>query len=232
MTRWGRPIAVGLTVLFLGFAVLRLWATSTSTFAGLAGLDLGHYLDATRRWIDVGTPYLASEVAAPFDYAPLTFLHPPTSLPLFAAFLVLPSFLWWAIPLATVGAVVASFRPAVWTWPLMAACLTAPGLAGVIVVGNSDMWTWAWFALALRYGWPAVMLVALKPSLALLAIVGIRRPSMYVVGSVVAFLSIAFGDLWWQWIAVVLNSPGNLAYSIGNLPWLVLPAVAWAGRSR
>ena len=229
--RWGRPVAIGLSILFVAFAALRLYATATLTYEGLLGYDYGHYLDATRRWIDIGTPYLPSEVAAPFDYAPLTFLHPPTSLPFFAIFLPLPAILWWAIPLAIVAISVAAYRPAAWTWPVMAASLAFPGFAAVMVVGNTDMWAWAAFALAIRWGWPAALLVAVKPSLAVLGLVGITRRSTWIVGLLVVVVAMFFGDLWWQWGMVVINSPGNLDYSRQNLPWLIMPAIAWAGRA-
>jgi hypothetical protein len=232
VARWGHPLAVGLSLLFLAFAGLRLYATATVTFAGLLAYDYGHYLDATRRWLETGTPYLHSEVAAPFDYAPLTFLHPPTSLPFFALFLFLPAILWWAIPLGIVAASVAAYRPAAWTWPIMAASLAIPGLSGVLVVGNTDMWAWAAFALALRFGWPAALLAAIKPSLAVLALVGIRHRSTWIVGAVVVVAALLFGDLWRQWVMVVINSPGNLDYSRQNVPWLLMPAIAWLGRSR
>ncbi len=231
VARWGRPLAVGLSLLFIAFAALRLYATATVTYEGLIAYDYGHYLDATRRWIDIGTPYLASEVAGPFDYAPLTFLHPPTSLPFFALFLPLPAILWWAIPLGIVAASVAAYRPAAWTWPVMAASLAFPGFAAVMVVGNTDMWAWAAFALALRFGWPAALLAAIKPSLAVLALVGIRRRSTWIAGVLVVAVALLFGDLWWQWAMVVINSPGNLDYSRQNLPWLLMPAIAWLGRT-
>jgi len=229
--RWGGPLAFGLTLLLLGFAGLRLYATATLTFAGLAGYDLGHYLDGTRRWIETGTPYLASEVAAPFDYAPLTFLHPPTSLPFFAAFLVLPPILWWALPIGIVAAVVAAYRPAAWTWPLMAAGLITPGFATALVVGNSNIWVWAFFALAVRFKWPAAVLAAFKPSLMVLGLAGMGRSSTWMVASLIGFSSLVFGSLWWQWVMVVINSPAGWNYSLGNLPWLVLPAFAFLGRT-
>src|SRR5215510_5930822 len=65
-------------------------------------VDITQYLNATRRWLDTGTPYLPQEVAAPFQFGTETFLHPPISLLLFAPFLVLPIALWWAIPIGVV----------------------------------------------------------------------------------------------------------------------------------
>lgn len=39
-------------------------------------------------------------------------------------------------------------------------------------------------------------------------------------------------DLWLDWIRVVLNSPGDLTYSLANVPYLLAPVVAWTGRVR
>jgi hypothetical protein len=56
----GRLVAFALTVVLLGFAAVRLWATIHGAFAGLEGVDLRHYLDGTRRWLDTGSPYPGS----------------------------------------------------------------------------------------------------------------------------------------------------------------------------
>jgi hypothetical protein len=225
----GGTVAVGLTILF-GIVALVLFSAAAFGDVGIRiwGLDIGHYLDATRRWVDTGSPYLPSEVAAPFNYQPLTFLHPPIALLLFAPFLVLPAPLWW-LPLAVVAWCVASWRPERWTWPIIAAVLAFPRVHVAIIVGNTDLWIWAAIALGLRYGWPAV-LVVIKPTLIPLIVVGARRRSLFIALPVVALLCLPFGSLWMEWIHVAVNAPGGVLYSIQSLPWLLIPVLAYATR--
>jgi hypothetical protein len=230
-SRWVAPIAVGLTVALLVIGAVVFWAAWTGAFGRIAGLDVEHYLDATRRWLETGSPYLPSEVAAPFEYQPLSFLHPPISLYLFTPFLWVPLALWWLIPLGVVVLSVASWRPHVTVWPVLALMLAAPRLHGVLIVGNTDIWVWAFVALGLRVA-PLAWLVAIKPSLAVLVLVGAwdRRWWLGLLGLVIA--AIPFGTLWLDWVRVVANSPGEVSYSLANLPWLALPIVAWLAATR
>jgi hypothetical protein len=229
---WGRPLALVLTLVILAVGAVTLWFEVTAApFAATFAIDYGHYLDATRRWLDTGTPYLPQDVAAPFTPGPLTFLHPPIALLLFLPFLVLPAILWWAIPLGAVAWSVSRWRPAVWTWPLMALMLAYPRTHVSILVGNTDMWVWGATALGLRYGWPA-LLVVIKPSLFPFLAAGVRHRSWWLGWIVVALLCLPFGALWLDWISVVRNMPSDLTYSFRNLPWLILPVLAWWARDR
>lgn len=231
MARWYRPAMVGLSVVILAGGAWWFVGQAFGTFAPYWGVDLTKYLAATQRWLDSGSPYLPSEVAAPFDHFGVwTFLHPPIALLLFAPFLVLPAVLWWAIPLGLTAWAVGSMRPAPWTWPIIAAGLGWPRFQGALIVGNTDLWVLASVALGLCYGWPA-LLVAAKPSLAFFALAGIRRRSWWVGALVVAAACVPFGWLWPEWARVVMNSPGDLGYSLGSVPALLVPAVAWLGRS-
>ena len=72
--------------------------------------------------------------------------------------------LWWAIPLGIVAWSIVAWRPAVWTWPVIAALLSLSRFMIPLIVGNTDLWVWAAIALGLRWGWPS-LLVAVKPSL-------------------------------------------------------------------
>ena len=228
--RWYRPIMFGLTVAIGAVAVAFLWATSNGAM-GTSGarVDYTHYLDATRRWLDTGTPYLAAEAAGPFDYQPLTYLHPPIALLLFLPFLWLPAFLWWAIPLSIVGACVVSFRPAPWSWPILALLLCHPYLDYRIILGNSGLWIWAGIAAGLRFGWPALLVIA-KPSLAPFVLVGARHRSWWIGAIIVAIACLPFGALWLDWFRVVVNSPGDWTYNLVDIPWLMVPVVAWLVR--
>ncbi len=225
------PLLLGLTIL-IAIAGIALFVSAAFGDVGIHiwGLDVTHYLLGTQRWIDTGSPYWPAEVAAPFQYSLQTFLYPPIALLLFAPFLVLPLVLWWA-PLPLVAWCLVSWRPARWTWPVIAAALAYPRLHLVIIVGNSDLWIWAAVALGLRLGWPAV-LVVIKPTLLPLLAAGARHRSLYVALAVVALLCLPFGSLWIEWFHVAVNAPAGLFYSIGSLPFLLMPVLAFAARRR
>ena len=230
--RWYRPVAVGMTVAIGMVAVAMLWATVTGTMGTyFAQIDYGHYLGATRRWLDTGTPYLASEIAGRFEYEPLTFLHPPIALLLFLPFLWLPAFAWWAIPLTITTLCVLSFRPAPWSWPILALLLCHPNLDHGLVAGNSGMWMLAGIAAGLRLGWPALVVIA-KPSIAPFILVGARHRSWWIGAAILVAACIPFGALWIDWLRVIVNSPGDWTYGVRDIPWLMMPVVAWWSRGR
>jgi hypothetical protein len=229
---WLRALPVGLTIVMLVLAVLGL----VSTYNGELGqqyfaVDITHYLDATRRWLETGSPYLPSEVAAPFLFQPLTFLHPPLSLYLFVPFLVLPLALWWAIPIGIVCWALWSWRPDRWAGPLIAFCLIWPRTPGMLVVGNTDLWVTAFLALGLRFGWPA-LLIAIKPSFAPFMLAGSRARSWRLGLPILALAAVPFGTLWLEWFAVARNAPMGVTYSVLHVPMLLIPVIAWLRRTR
>lgn len=196
---------------------------------GYFGWDATHYFDAARRFVDTGTPYLPSEVAGPFEYQDLTFLHPPVSLYLFVPFAYLPRILWWAIPIAGTAALIVSMRPARWSWPLVIGLLVWWQAPLAVSFGNSDMWVLFFVAAGLRFGWPALAIVV-KPSLGLFALVGARRRSWWLGLPVVALACLPFGSLWLDWFHVIQNSPGSLWYSLPSMVSMLAPVVAWTAR--
>ncbi len=231
--RFGRPIALGLTLVIGAFAIVEFAVEWNGIWGSqFPGYDYGHYLDGVRRWLSTGSPYLPDEVAGPYAaYAPDAFLHPPTSLLLLAPFLVLPAILWWAIPIAILVGTIVAWRPASWTWPIMALCLAQPQGLAAIILGNTDIWVAALVATGLRYGWPGV-LVVIKPSWGPLLLVGAWRRSWWITAIGLAAVSIPFGSLWIDWFHVVQHGPGDLRYSLADLPLVVIGGVAWLGRSR
>jgi hypothetical protein len=226
-----RIAAIGATVVILGVGLALFQRSASGGLSAFVGTDINQYLRATQRWIETGTPYLASDVAGPVIHGSATFLHPPVSLYLFAPFLVLPLILWWAIPIGVVFWSVWSWRPAWWSWPFLALALAWPRFHGALLVGNTDLWVCAGVALGLRFGWPALV-VAVKPSLLPLMLAGVRHRSWWVGAAVVALACAPFALLWVDWFRVMLNGPGNLAYSLPNVVWVAMPAVAWLARTR
>ncbi len=79
----------------------------------------------------------------------------------------------------------------------------------------------------------AAPFVLLKPSLAPFALFGITCRSWWLGLAVFVAMSVPFGTLWRDWLVSVLNSRGGgLLYSVLEIPILLLPLVAWAGRTR
>lgn len=230
--RWSKPVASGLTVLLLVVAAWGVWRWWSYSLPDYPTLDIGHYLDATRRWLETGTPYLPHEVAGPYDhYSPLTFLHPPIALYLFLPFLVLPVALFWIIPLGITALLVVAWRPHHLVWPLLALALCTDGFRNAFVTGNTDMWMLMAVAAGLAWAWPAAVAL-IKPTFAPLALLALRRRSGQLALLVVLLLAIPLGELWIEWLHVIQNGPGGLAYSLPNYLWVAAPALAWAVRTR
>ena len=205
------------------------------------GVDFVLYRDVTARWLG-GGPYVEPyQVAGPYEIRAGDVLYPPVALWLFVPFAVLSSVSWivaaalfWVIPLAATAWVVRVLRPHPVVWPLLALCVANPTTLLKIWTGNPVMWSMAATALAVvgssRFAAPFVLL---KPSLAPFALFGIRRRSWWLGLAVLVALSLPFGALWGDWVASVLNSRGGgVLYSALEIPMLLLPLVAWVGRSR
>lgn len=234
---------IELAVVLSGLALWNLAAAARGGMSAFIGLDFDHYIAAARRWIEVGTPYLPHEVAGRFEFSDLTFLHPPIALALFTPFLVLPPILFWLLPVLGTTAIVATWQPARWTWPIMALQLNWPRLGGAVIVGNTDLWVAFFIAAGLRFGWPVLLLVV-KPSIAPFAIVDfvallradavpVRRwREIAAAAAILVLVAVPFGRLWLDWLAVVRHSPADPLYSIAAVPWLTIPVVAWMGRRR
>ncbi len=213
------------------FVVQLAWYASGAVPIIMLDWDRGHYVDAVGRFLETGTPYLASEVAAPFDYVPLTFLHPPLALWLMTPFAFLPPAAWYIVPILIVAWCVVAWRPSPMAWAVLSLFLLWPRGPAMVVTGNTDMWATAFIAGGVRLGWPAV-LVTIKPSLVFFAALGIRARSWWVAAVGLAVVSLPFLLLWLDYPRVMLNSSANAGYSFSNLPFFVLPIVAWMVSTR
>jgi hypothetical protein len=75
--------------------------------------------------------------------------------------------------------------------------------------------------------------VLLKPSLAPFALFGLRRRSWWVGAAALVLLGLPFAALWADWLRTVAGSRGGgVLYSSLEAPFLLLPLVAWLGRTR
>lgn len=227
---WRRDLPVLLTAVILLAAAWNV-VTLIPPLApgGFLGGDFHMYREAAARAIAGGGFYEPSQLAGPYAIVPGDVLYPPTLLYLLVPFLVLPEILWWIIPLGALAVIVARLRPARWTWPLIALALWWPRDIGLIALGNPGMWIAAAIGVGLLYGWPAV-LVLLKPSLGFFALIGIRTRAWWLVAGAMALLSLPLIGLWADYATILRNSNGSLLYSILEVPFMLIPVVAWIGR--
>jgi hypothetical protein len=206
------------------------------------GVDFDLYRDVTRRFLDGGPFFQARQLAGPYEITAGDVLYPPVAIWLFAPFSIprgveastAAAVAWWLIPLATTAWAVGVLRPRPWTWPLLALCATNPTVLLKIWTGNPVIWSMAALALAVALPWRSTApFVLLKPSLAPFALLGSRRRSWWIGAAVLVLLCLPFGSLWSDWLTTLLNSRGGgVLYSSLEAPFLLLPLVAWAGRTR
>lgn len=199
------------------------------------GVDYRLYHDVTTRWLGGGPFYEPYQLAGPYEISAGDVLYPPTALWLFVPFAVLPGFvaaiLWWGIPLVVTALAVVVLRPRPAVWPLIALCIAWPTTLLKTWTGNPVIWAMAAMALGALYAWPSVFAL-LKPSLAPFALFRANHRSWWIALVVVVAMSLPFGSMWGGWLASVVNSRGGgLLYSSLEAPMLLLPVIAWLGRT-
>jgi hypothetical protein len=206
-----------------------VWLMGWRIFNPDWGTDYRIHVAAAARWLETGSPFFPIQLNGPYELAlvhPDPILYPPTILPLFAAFTVLPALLWWAIPIAIVAGIVAYRRPS-WIQLVVIALLVAwPQSIVALGVGNPVMWIAA--ALALGTVVPGFSpLVFLKPSLAPLALWNVHRRGWWLGLAVLVLVSIPFGALWGEWLTALFNARQSqgLFYSAYQVPLLLIPLV-------
>jgi hypothetical protein len=185
-------------------------------------------------WLGGGPLYPSYELAGPYIIEPGAILYPPITVALFAPTLFLPLPLWWLIPAAVTGTVVYRLRPRPWAIVLMAFCLLFPTSYELVVAGNPDIWLVAALAAAL-YWRPAAAFVLLKPSVLPFALIGIRSRGWWLVAGLLALASLALLPQTLDWLRAITNGRGarsGLAYSLQDVPLLLVPFVAWFGSKR
>jgi hypothetical protein len=196
------------------------------------GVDFTLYRDVAARWLAGGPYFEPRQVAGPYTIEAGDILYPPVALLLFVPFVVLPAILWWAIPLGLTAWAVWRHQPRPEVWPLLSLCIAWPTTLLKAWTGNPVIWAVAALALAMLYRWPAVF-VLLKTSLFPFAFFGANRRSWWIALAVLVIMSVPFGSLWGDWVMSVVNSRGGgPLYSALEIPMLLLPLIAWAGRTR
>jgi len=178
------------------------------------GMDLATYTDAARSFLGGTGFYHAYQLAGPYAMDGQPILYPPSAIPLFAAFTVLPGFLWWAIPLGVLAWRLPRDRR---LWAVLA-LLAWPQTAALVWAGNPVMW----MAAALSLGFAP--LVLLKPTLAPFALIGFGSRRWWTGLAVLAVLSLAFVPLWADYVTVLPNARDEQGwlYVAGNVPLMVV----------
>ena len=200
------------------------------------GVDFVLYRDVAARWLAGGPYFEPYQLAGPYEIRAGDVLYPPVGLLLFVPFAVLPPALagplWWAIPLGATAWAIWTLQPRPIVWPLLALCIAWPTTLLKTWTGNPVIWCMAALALGTIWYWPSV-LVLLKPSLAPFALFGANRRSWWLALAALVLVSLPFWSLWADWVASVVNSRGGgVLYSTLEIPMLLLPLVAWLGRTR
>ncbi len=190
------------------------------------GLDYQWHVDAARRLLETGTPYWPWQLEGPYDIGNGAILYPPTAFALFIPFIWLPAVLWWAIPTGLLVYCAWRHHPPLWAWAMVGAILAYEKSLNVYVFGNPTMWLVAAVALATRWGWPSVLVLA-KPTFAPLALIGVGRRSWWTALAVFAAVSLLFGRLWLDWIRVASNSDVSLFYNLPTVPLMLAPLIPW-----
>lgn len=231
--RFKDPALVGLTIVLLGMAIYSAVDLSMSPWGrGLVGSDLVKgYLPGARRFLESGSPYEPFQLAGPYPLGYHTFIHPPAALALFVPFLAIPVPLWWLAPIIITALALWLMHPARWTWPLIALCLAWPRSIGSLFAGNTDMWMMAAVAARAVSGWPVVALLV-KPTFAPLALVGAGRRVTWVVVGVVVLALVPTISLWQAWLTVITSARLGPAYSVFNLPLVMIGVFAAVGAQR
>ena len=81
-------------------------------------------------------------------------------------------------------------------------------------------------ALGTLYRWPYVG-VLLKPSLFPFALLGIRSRRWWLALGAFVLVCVPCRALWTAWLSTILNAEGGgLAYSVQEIPMLLLPLIA------
>ena len=226
---------VGVALLGLFVVRLVLMTSQAATMEGAIGIDYRAVVDAAVRWLNGGSPYLERQLHGPYDHLGWNtadtgeFLYPPVSLPIFAAFSVLPPAAWWVgwATLLVVGIFI--LRPGRAWWPVLGLLAATTTFVPVIIAGNPVLWISLAALFGPILGWPGP-LVLMKPSLAPFALLGMASRSWWLSLAVIAVCCVPFGTLWVDWYHAVtdLRAEGIL-FSLGQVPIMLIPLVIIIG---
>jgi hypothetical protein len=198
-------------------------------------VDLNYFRFYAGLWIEGRGFYLPNQLAGPYQ-ADIGYgnYYPPFALFLFVPFVdVVLAPLWWVVPLGITIWSIGTWRPAWWTWAIMALIVWLPRDGQILIWENTALWIQAFVALGLRFGWPAVLCVLVKPSLLPFALIGIHRRSWWMALIACLVLTLPLIPLWVEYVTAMRNNIGpwpTPMYLVQDYAWVSLPIVAWLGR--
>lgn len=202
-------------------------------YGWFAGSDYRLYMETTRNWLEGGSFYPHAQTTGPYVLEWGAILYPPQLLVLFIPFSALPPLLWWLIPSLILLGTVAAYRPSAWTAGAILACLALWPLGAMTWwSGTPTIWFVALMALATRWPTLSALLLA-KPTLLPFALLGARSRAWWIVAGVVIASAGLMPGLTWEWGRSLFHARGPMAsllYSLENVPLMVIPLIAWAGR--
>lgn len=229
LTHIPRVAYLALTGIILGVAVALL-VGNTDLIAGHGGEDLAIQQRHTRDWLAGGSFYDVRQLNGPYVLQAGDSLYPPPMAIFMLPWLVLPDLLWWVVPALIVGYVIARHRPSPWAWPLLALCVASPRTLGLLIYGNPTLWVAAAVAAGTVWRYPAILAV-LKPTLAPLALIGVRSRWWWVGMIVLVLISLAMLPDWAEYVTAMTNLTGqNGTYSLMDVPLAGIALVAWFAR--
>ncbi len=237
----GRVALVAVVVALLAVTALG-WAMAIVTqpewFARSFAVDFQICMDALARWWTTGEWYRARQLHGPYPIELGDVLYPPVLIYLLVPFRLLGPALWSLIPLVVIASSVVRCRPTPRAWLLIALCVAWPVTPAKFLFGNPVIWLTAAMALGMRYHWPAA-LVVIKPTVIPFALVGARHRSWWLMLVALALLSLPFLQDTLRYIPVLLDAMpnpvdgrGGPLYSLQEFPLLLIPVIAWLGRTR
>jgi hypothetical protein len=197
------------------------------------GADLRGYVEASRSWLAGDGFYLPRQLNGPYPIELGDVLYPPTVLYVFIPFLVLPYQLWWVLAVGLLGSVVWSWRPALWAVASILVCLAFPDQPVLYFRGAPVIVFAALVAAALRWKWPGA-LILLKPSILPFALIGIRTRGWWITAGFLVVLTLPLLPLIPDWLRAIADArgPQGWLYSVKDLPLLMVPVIAYLGRTR
>jgi hypothetical protein len=230
IARAARPLAASLAAVIASWNVLLFTVAVSSAPIGRPLFDdLAIYQQATSRVLAGQSWFLDRQLGGSYAIQHGDVLYPPVSAFFFGPWLVLPAWTFVAMAVSIVAAYVLIARPSVFVWPVLALFASDPTTLLLVMFGNPGLWTAAFIALGLRFGWPGV-LVLLKPSVGPLALVGIHRRGWWFGLATLGLGSLVLLEHTLQYPRVLVDAHGGgIGYSIASLPMTVIPLIAWLG---
>lgn len=232
--RWPVAVLGGLVVVALIEVIMVSRLAIRQPGGTMVGRDFGLYLEATARWMHGGSFYEPWQLSGPYDAAWGQVFYPPWTLLLLVPGTILWP-LWFAIPPVITAWVVWRHRPSMWAWIVIAALVVwFPGVVLPYWAGTPTTWVVMFLALGTRWPWLSA-LVLLKPSVFPFAAFGIRDRRWWFAAASLGVIALLMWPMTLDWLHAIINARGpysGLLYSIGDIPLMVVPVIAWLGRTK